>query len=384
MSKVRIDIPSEAEERNMPNEPESEGNQKSPNREAPEIQSFICPNCGGTMSFDINSQQFKCSSCGGEEKIANANREIKEYDFREYHQRESRSTSFEGSSSFTCQGCGGEVILDTYTTATVCPMCGSSQVVSSKQTAGIPPEGVIPFKIDQYDAQEKFRLWIKSRWFAPSSLKRSYQEGCLKGMYMPFWTYDAQATAYYWGRGGNNYTVEDSEGNTETKTKWYSVSGTVHNFFDDVTICASKQHEHNAHIRNILPFSTTNKTLPYDPSYLSGFSAEHYSIKADAGFEKAKEAMESNLKDMARQEILRTYDEAEINSMQTQYYDVMYKHLLLPIWKAVFMFNNKHYEYIINGETGVVSGDRPYSPWKIGAAILAAIAVIALLYYFNS
>ncbi len=376
-SRPRIDIPSEAEE--MQNEPEPEGNQA-----VPEIQNFICPNCGGTMVFDINSQEFKCSSCGGEQNIANAKRQIKEYDFTEYYQRESHSESFAGSNAFTCQVCGGEIILDTYATATTCPMCGSSQVAASRQSSGIPPEGIITFKIDQYDAQEKFRQWLKKLWFAPSKLKRSYQEGCLKGMYMPFWTYDAATTAHYRGRGGNNYTVTDSNGNSKTRIKWHPVSGTVQSFFDDVTVCASRQHSEDANIKKILPFSTTSKTLPYDPSYLSGFSAEHYSIRADVGFEEAKTIMTSELRSMARKEILHSYDHAEINSLDVHYYNVMYKHLLLPIWKAAFLFNNKHYEYIINGETGEVSGDRPYSPWKIGAAILAVIVIIGLLLYLNN
>ena len=359
------------------------------------IENFLCPNCGGIIKHDIKTNKFICSSCGQSTEANTVMGKIKEYDFNEYNKRESSSLSFDNMQTVYCQNCGAEIVFDKFETAKTCPMCGSSQVAVGKQKNGIPPEGVIPFKIDQYDAQEKFKKWVKTRWFAPNNLKRSYQEGALRGIYIPFWTYDSNAIAQYSGRGGTYYTVEE-DGKEVTKIRWTNTSGIVTNFFDDVQICAS-QKEFSKYIDGILPYDTINSTQPYSPSYLSGYIAEHYALKADECFETAKNKMISTLREIAHDQIIyRGFDIAEVNNISAKFTNIKYKHVLLPIWSAAFSYNSKNYQYIINGETGKVNGSRPYSIPKIVAAVILALllaigfAIISssdesqLSYSFNS
>lgn len=338
-------------------------------------ENFTCFSCGGTMSFDIKSQQFRCSSCGNEGNIETLFNQVNEYDFSTYQQREDSSISFTGITNIICQNCGAEVVFDSHDTATICPMCKSSHVAIAKQKAGIPPDGIIPFKIDQYEAQEMFHKWIKSRWFAPNNLKKSYQEGALTGMYLPYWTYDANTIANYIGRGGTEHITKDNQGNTSTQIRWTIVGGIVQKYFDDIPVCAS-QKSNNNYLNDILPFNTSNKSLPFSASYLSGYQAERYSIRADEAFKTAQEIMEDELRTLARQQILRDYDLAEVHSLSAKYFNVKYKHILLPIWKAIFFYNNKEYQYLVNGETGKVSGKRPYSIPKILTAVIVAIIIL--------
>lgn len=347
-------------------------------------ENFICPNCGGTMKFDIKKQAFVCQSCQSEGDIETEQTEVKEYDFNTYRVREKNSTITDTMAVAICATCGAEVLFEATETATVCPMCGSSQVSESRQNSGIPPEGVIPFKIEKQEAQEKFKKWIKSRWFAPNKLKQTYGEGNLTGLYIPFWTYDTDAAAHYTGQGGTHYHETDEDGKTVTKTRWTHVSGYVEEFFDDIQICASKNSESGI-IENILPYNTINNTIPFSMEYLSGFKAERYSIKADEGFEKAKAKVESVLHSRAASDIRRKgYDEASSIRLNVHYRDVTYKHVLLPVWSSVFGYSGKTYRYIINGETGKVSGQRPYSAPKIIAAIIAVILAILAFNYFKS
>jgi predicted Zn-ribbon and HTH transcriptional regulator len=360
--------------------------EKTAERETPiqtkiETKTFVCMSCGGTLKFDIDTQKFRCASCKSESEIEALSETVKEYDFSDYASRELLSVAFGGVAVAHCQNCGFEITFDEAQIATVCPMCASTQIATVKQQAGIPPEGIIPFQIDKAEAGQKFKKWVKSRWFAPGDFKKKSGEGALTGMYVPYWTYDANAIASYSGRGGKNHTVRDNEGHTKTVTNWYPVSGVVSESFDDILICAST---HEAAMQGILPFNTVENTKPYAASYLSGFQAELYTIKADAAFETAKSQMEAKLRALAEREIRRRYDKAEVSSLSARFTDVTYKHVLLPVWTSVYGYRGKLFKYFINGETGKVSGQRPYSALKILAAIGVAVIVIgALIWLFS-
>ena len=138
------------------------------------------------MQYNAQKDQFVCTSCGNAGDIEVLSDQIKEHDFSQYKERERNSVPFAGMSSVTCQTCGAEIIFEAKDTAVLCPMCGSSNVAGEKQRSGIPPEGIIPFKFDAYEAQELFRKWVSSRWFAPNVLKKKYEEGQLNGIYIPF------------------------------------------------------------------------------------------------------------------------------------------------------------------------------------------------------
>jgi len=336
------------------------------------------------MRFDIKKQIFACASCRSEYDLQTLSDNVKENDFNSYLAREKATVPFEGLAMAVCQKCGMEISFPGTQFAAVCPMCGSTQIATEKQHSGIPPDGVIPFKIDKNDAQEKFRVWVKSLWFAPNDFRRRYGEGGLLGMYLPFWTYNACAISSYRGRGGRNRFVRDSRGRTRTVTDWFPVQGVVSASFDDVQICASPKKEHHI-IEGILPYGTTSSTLPFSSGYLSGYYAEVYKVKANEGFESAKGKMEEELRRLAARDIRRRFDLAEVHSLSTKYSNVTYKHVLLPLWSSAFGYKDKTYNYAVNGETGKVSGSRPYSVVKITLAVMTVvIALIGVLSLFGA
>jgi predicted RNA-binding Zn-ribbon protein involved in translation (DUF1610 family) len=340
-------------------------------------ETFVCQNCGGIMKFDIKKQVFACAACKTEYDLQTLSDTVEENDFNLYLEREKATVPFEGMAVVACQQCGMEISFPGSQFSATCPMCGSTQVATVKQSAGIPPDGVIPFKIDKKDAQEKFRAWVKGRWFAPSDFKKRYAEGVLMGMFLPFWTYDANALSSYQGRGGNDRRKKDKDGKEKIVTDWYPVRGVVCASFDDIQICASNKEKN---VEGVLPYGTTTNTKPFSAGYLSGYYAEVYKIKADACFEGAKRIMERTLRSLAESDIERTYDRAEVTSLSTKYSSVTYKHVLLPLWSSAFGYNGKTYNYAINGETGKVSGSRPYSAVKIALAVLGFVAAVAAWY----
>jgi hypothetical protein len=76
-------------------------------------------------------------------------------------------------------------------------------------------------------------------------------------------------------------------------------------------------------------------------------------------------------------------DEQRVNSVDTKYSDETFKHILLPIWMAAYKYNNKTYRFVVNGQTGKVQGERPYSAWKIAFAVLLALLAAGAFAYLS-
>lgn len=347
------------------------------------VENFVCENCGGTLKWNIAKKQLECGSCHTPYTLQQES-VIQEHPFEEYHQREQQTEAFPDETVVKCNSCGAEVVFDKDDTAKVCPMCGATQILPQKQVQGVPPDGVLPFEIDKQAAQQKFKKWVRSRWFAPNKLKTVYQEGKLNGVYIPFWTFDTQANGEYHGRGGKEHVREDKDGNRRVEVRWIPVSGHVGKFFDDIQISAS-MGQVNEVVDKVLPYSTQTKLHGYSPMYLSGFSAERYAIPATQAAETMKEKVRRELKRMAEEDIRsRGFDRADVQHLKLDLEDTTYKQVLLPAWFSSYAYGKKQYMYIINGETGEVGGQRPYSIPKIAAAVVAALVLVGLIVWGSS
>ena len=339
-----------------------------------QVDRQICANCGGTIRWNIARQRLECASCRTPYEIRTTVDRVEEHDFDGYIRREGEWVSFPETTMIVCGGCGAQIAVDEHTTATVCPMCGSTQLLEGRQEAGVPPDGVVPFRIDRETAQQNFSKWVKSRWFAPNRLKQAYQAGKLQGMYIPFWTFDAQVTSYYWGAGGTRRRVDDGEGKSHVEVRWRPVSGQVEGSYDDIQICAA-QNAASQVVEKVLPYNTVENTAPFSPSYLSGFLAERYAIPATQAVDSARAQIQADQENQAEGDILgRGYNLARVDRVESHYHRLTYKHVLLPAWTSAFAYNGKQYMYIINGESGKVGGQRPYSVPKILAAVGVAVA----------
>ena len=315
---------------------------------------YYCENCGGVMEFDAASQSLKCPNCGTETKIKNDKKKIVEHSLTR-HAMQTITASEKKSQTMICKGCGAKIEVAANSTATSCPYCGSKYVLADKQEDAIIPDGVLPFQIDRNRVGELFRKWLKGRWMAPGELKHLYQQEKLQGIYLPYWTFDAKADARYTAQGGRRRTVtrKGPDGKTvqETVVDWYPTSGSIRHFFDDVLIPASKSLK-----RNLL----------------------------DRVGSDARQYMEFNLEEMARQDVLRRYDEVRGVSVRASYSDETYKHVMLPVYATAYTYKGKKYHVLINGQSGRVEGDYPKSPAKIIAIILGILAVIFLIYLFST
>ncbi|OCT16002.1 hypothetical protein A8709_10310 [Paenibacillus pectinilyticus] len=345
---------------------------------------FPCAGCGGQMQFDTVSQTLKCRYCGSEKPIASGMKtgpQEHELDFSDENDASLMDWGTE-QQVIKCSNCSGEMLISAIQTATVCGFCGSPKVLPQGNPGSIRPESVIPFHISREQATQAFNVWRKRKWFIPNAFKQRSVNSNLNGIYVPFWTFDTSTDSSYRVEiGVYHYRAETRtrvvDGKTETYTEqvrytvWHWDNGTYSQYFNDVLIPASGQYD-SALLHNLNDFKL-DQLAAYKPEYLSGFMAERYTISLQEGWNQAK----SHVDDQLEKEIQSSLsgDEFRNLNIRTDYSDQTYKHILLPVWNASYMYRNKTYRYMVNGETGSVTGRVPRSPWKITFFTLFCILI---------
>jgi DNA-directed RNA polymerase subunit RPC12/RpoP len=358
------------------------------NQESPlATEQYSCTQCGAKLNFAPGTANLRCPYCGFEQKIAVSETPVPELDYASYLEQVAKEKGSHDSQRVRCDKCGAETTVPPDSAADLCPFCGANMVFGQSIARLIKPEGLLPFKIPQQEAFEKFRRWIRGLWFAPRDLKRYAQTvSRLAGIYIPFWTYDSDTSTAYTGERGDYYYTTESYSTTENgrtvtrtrqvrHTRWTPARGTVTNAFDDILILASKSLPRK-YADRLEPWDLTN-LVPYADEYLSGFRAESYQVSLPEGFEAAKEVMAKVIDSTIRRDI--GGDEQQIHSRQTEYRSITFKHILLPVWMTAYRFREKIFRILINARTGEVQGERPYSAWKIAGAVLAGLVIIGII-----
>jgi hypothetical protein len=262
-----------------------------------------------------------------------------------------------------------------------CAFCASSQVLPQKETTALhKPESVLPFVVEQQEVLDKFRVWIKSLWFRPSELKKQARVDGMKGVYLPFWTYDALTFSFWLAESGHYYYEKDANGKRVRKTEWRTAAGSHDEFFDDVLIQGSPSVPSHL-VRALEPFET-KKLIPYKPEYLSGKAAEDYRRDMVACWPDARARIDGAIKAACKKKI--PGDTHRNLKVRTSYNNRTYKLCLLPIWLASYRYMNKSYTYAVNGQTGRISGDAPFSWIKIAAFVLTLASLIGAFVYFQN
>jgi DNA-directed RNA polymerase subunit RPC12/RpoP len=353
------------------------------------VTRYECKGCGADLEFDASTQALKCQYCGSTEILEVEYKDATEHDF--FASPPPYEGWGEGVASVTCESCGATIAIDKKIAGN-CAFCETPYVKKAEQHQNIiRPEHMVPFKVDNKKAFQLFKQWIGKGFFRPSALKKMHTLKQLHGVYMPFWTYDAKTYSQWSAMSGYYYYVNETYyetvGNQRVaktrqvqKIRWVPSSGSRHDFYDDVLICASRGVDYNL-VHKIYPFHL-NQLVPYKKEYLSGWMAEEYAIDVRGGWSVAKKQVEGWETQKCGSEVpgdthrdLRVY---------TYFNTITYKHILLPIWVASYHYKKKVYKFLINGQTGEVQGYAPIS-WLKVAGVAAAIAcgVAAALHYFG-
>jgi predicted RNA-binding Zn-ribbon protein involved in translation (DUF1610 family) len=355
-----------------------------------------CASCGADLTYAPGQTDLVCAHCGHAQPIAHASAKAKASALSEIPLSRGLAAAEDQEivdtvRSASCPSCGSVIEFSGANHATECPFCATPIVVDTGAHRRLKPQALVPFALTEDQARDALSKWLGSLWFAPNGLLDYTRKGRkMAGIYVPFWSFDADSASRYSGQRGEHYYETRSvsvmvNGKRETrqervqKTSWHPASGRVARFFDDMLILASKSLPERLG-DDLTPWDLA-RLEPYTSDYLAGFQAEGYTVVLRDGHSEARGRMEAIITADVRRDI--GGDEQRVSSIDTTWRDESFKHILLPIWTAAYKYSGKSFQFLVNGQTGEVQGERPYSWWKIGFAALAVAAIIAGAVYLN-
>lgn len=351
---------------------------------------FPCDNCGADFRYDPAKGTLICDHCGNTGTIEGAGAStatmITELDYHDALNANLPDIEIEETRVSKCPNCGAQVEFDGDLHAKECPFCATPVVTDTGPHRHIKPRGVLPFALTEPHARESMNTWLGSLWFAPGGLQDYARKGrSMQGIYVPYWTFDADTRSAYTGERGTIYYETRTvmrDGKRETvqvpKVRWRRAKGRVARFFDDVLVLASTSLPKR--FTDALEPWDLSEMEPYAPEFLAGFRAEGYGIGLEDGFVEARAFMDRVIARDIKFDI--GGDRQRIHTVDTRLSDITFKHILLPVWLAAYKYRGETYRFVVNGRTGRVQGERPYSKIKIALAVLAGLIVAGIIGYF--
>lgn len=349
-----------------------------------------CCNCGAELRYMPGTTELHCEYCGTRNEIDVKDFEIAEQALEEFLEKERAKGETETVENLECGSCGALNPFEDTAVGKSCVFCGGHLLVKDAvRMEQIRPQALVPFQIKHRDAIERYKKWLHGLWFAPNALKRMQNlPDKLKGIYIPYWTFDADTDTSYVGQRGIRRSVSENytttvNGKTETRTRtktvvdWFPTAGRVSHFFDDELVLANESIPTD--ISNGLHPWELNGLAPFDHDFLRGYLVESYNVNLEQGFVKGRKQMEEQIRELVRRDI--GGDEQRITGMKVAWDKLTFKHILLPIYVSAYRYKGKSYRFLVNGQSGKVKGERPYSAAKIAALIFAILAIIGVLYF---
>ena len=355
---------------------------------------YKCPHCGGKLEFQPGTEQMQCPYCDSVVDVAalqNLDEVLKNTPADEMHYHEDAGADWAegeqaGMQVYVCKSCGGEIISDENTAATSCPFCGNPVVLSGRLSGVLKPDYVIPFQLDKKAAKDALKKHLEGKRLLPKVFKSEHHIDEIKGIYVPFWLFDASAQADLNFKGTRTRMWSDSKFNY-TETSHFAIHRSGSLGFSNVPVDGSQKMADDL-MESIEPFDFS-KAVDFQTAYLSGFFADKY----DVGAEESKERANARIKqstESAFRDTVDGYNTLTLENSSVRFQNSKAKYALYPVWLLNTTWRGKQYTFAMNGQTGKFVGDLPVDNgqfWKYALAFTPAYGAVAfgilwLLHHF--
>ncbi len=357
------------------------------------LQEYKCPCCGGAIEFSSDLQKMKCPYCDSEFEMES----LKEFD--EVLSEEANATDSmewettagnewqEGENThlrvYVCNSCGGEIIGDETLAATSCPYCNNPVVMMGQFKGDLKPDFVIPFKLDKNAAKEGLKKHMKGKILLPKSFKNENRINEVKGVYVPFWLFDTDASAKMRYKATKVRFWSDSRYNY-TKTSYFSVIRGGSLGFERVPVDGSSKMADDL-MESIEPFTFTD-AVPFQTAYLAGYLADKYDVNAKESITRANERISNSTEEVFRSTVMG-YSSVTPVHKNIQFHNGCAKYALYPVWILNSTYKDKTYTFAMNGQTGKFVGDLPMDKkafWRWWSLLTLAGSALTFLIIFLS
>lgn len=354
------------------------------------LQEYKCPCCDGAIAFDSVAQKMKCPYCDTEFEVETLRSydEVLKSDKPDNMNWEStpdnnwQEGETEGLRVYMCQSCGGEIVGDANTAATACPFCGNPVVMMGQFAGDLKPDFVIPFKQDKNAAIAALKKHYQGKPLLPKAFKDENHIREVKGIYVPFWLFDADADANIRYKATRVRTWSDSNYNY-TETSHYSVNRSGCVGFQRVPVDGSTKMDDTL-MESIEPYDFS-EAVDFQTAYLAGYFADKYDVSADSSVQRANERIKHSAETVIASTV-NGYTTLVPVSSNISFQNSSAKYALYPVWMLSTQWNGQNYIFAMNGQTGRIAGDLPldkkaYKKWLFGltGAIAAGVMLLSWL-----
>jgi hypothetical protein len=349
------------------------------------LDKHACPACGAQAEWNPAKQKLICPFCGTESPyvIDRQTGAVTEIDLvttlRELPD-EHRGWQAERR-SVRCQSCKAVMVYDPARVGQNCEFCGSPALVSYDEIKSpIRPNGVLPFRVDRSRVRDDIRRWWRGKWLAPGKLSRSSFVDTVHSLYIPYWTFDARVHCPWQAEAGYYYYVpvetRDGKGRPvvrqERRVRWEAAAGAIDHQFDDEPVPGTQGLPLQL-LRKVEPFPTGD-AVKYDTAFLSGHVVEHYKVVLVEAAEQSGAQMMAQLERLCAAQV--PGDTHRNLRIFPAFSGLTFKHVLVPVWLLSYVYGRKAYQVLVNGYTGKMAGNYPYSVWKVLILVLVVLVVI--------
>ena len=381
---------------------------------AAQVTNYKCPSCTGPLHFDGALGKLKCDYCesvyevaeieamfaGKEEAAAEAF--VKEEEKKKEKKEKGEGVAMEGEwnmsgagsewgaeeakiRAYSCPSCGAELITDETTAATSCPYCGNPTVVPGQLGGALKPDYVIPFKLDKQAAIDALSGHYKGKKLLPKAFSDRNHIEEIKGVYVPFWLYDATVDASAVFNASRVSTFVEGDYNV-TVTEFFDCEREGRMSFTRVPVDGSSKMP-DSHMDSIEPYDY-RELKPFSIAYLPGYLADKY----DVSMEECAKRADTRCKQSAINALRGTVGGyanvgTKHQNLRIRRGDV--KYALLPVWMLSTQWNGENFIFAMNGQTGKLIGDLPVDKGRFwfyflrNFGIVVAVLLVLLLLVFR-
>lgn len=267
--------------------------------------------------------------------------------------------------SFRCDQCGASMSYDASAKSLRCPFCGGSQLTARSDARTLKPSGVLPFRIEQSQVENLLRQWLARGFWKPGDASERSIVSKVTQVYVPFWVFSA-TTETAW-------TADSSSVPIGARGSWRPLSGTHNGTYEGVLVGASGILT-PLEIEEIAPFDLSQLVAPEEVD-LDHVIVEEFRVPRRDARSQATALVERFESNQSNQLVPGSSRNLKVN---VRIQDMRSVPLLLPIWIMVYLYRDKPFRVLVNGQTGEVYGVAPFSYAKL-TVVIAAMFLLTLI-----
>lgn len=318
---------------------------------------YKCKNCDGNMIYHVEERKLYCPYCNSMDT----------------------EKCVDGKDMQICDSCGGKLNIGRYDSVGKCPYCSQYVIYNERIEGKYEPSKILPFKVGKEQAKTMIRLHYRDRKYVPKSFLAKANLEKMEGIYVPFWLFDFNVNVDYYGMGFRERVIA-SETTAEQTMSCYDVFRNFDVAFRKMPIDASVAMPDD--IMDLMEPYDYGEFEAFNPKYMSGFLGEIYSDEAENFDSRVKHKVDKDIEKVLKKHLSNFKVVSPISK------EITIEHkgaefVLLPVWKYLYSYQGKDYEYYINGQSGKVIGKAPISIGKVaafsGAVFLAMFLAVCLI-----